>query len=467
MSDHTESIPSEDDSSSSSAINADDRKMAARWRPLVMALLIVALLLRIVAAIAVERQVTAAGRAFLIDGDAEGYWELAGCIASGRDYAIHTPPRSVLRVPGFPLLLAACIKVFGDNVFAARLMLAAVGTACCWLTYCLGRELHMRRTGFWAALFVAVNPLQVGTSVLILSETWFTFWMLLSLLALVHFLHHHPTSCTVNAACSTGLLCSKRLSLRAAGVGGLIGATVLVRPGFLPWLAVACAAIILFLTGSTNESEADSQSVAAAGGDAVALSTRLLVCVALVAGCFAAMTPWACRNASATGHFVFTSLWSGPSLYDGLNPGATGASDMRFFDDEQVMSRMTEYEMNQHYKDRAVQFAVENPGRTASLALKKAALYLSPVPNFAKRKGWGATVVCVVFWAFLAVTCFAGVRSRQWDGLALMVTVGPFLLFLLVHMVFVGSVRYRLPLEFPLAVLAAIGWRSLALTKRG
>ena len=34
---------------------------------------------------------------------------------------------------------------------------------------------------------------------------------------------------------------------------------------------------------------------------------------------------------------------------------------------------------------------------------------------------------------------------------------GPFLQFLLVHMVFVGSIRYRLPLEFPLSILAAHG----------
>jgi hypothetical protein len=33
----------------------------------------------------------------------------------------------------------------------------------------------------------------------------------------------------------------------------------------------------------------------------------------------------------------------------------------------------------------------------------------------------------------------------------------PFVQFLLVHMVFVGSIRYRLPVEFPLTIIAARG----------
>ena len=60
--------------------------------------------------------VTEAGRTFLIEGDANGYWELAQHIAAGEDYAIFQPPRRVLRTPGFPLLLAASIKVCSEKV---------------------------------------------------------------------------------------------------------------------------------------------------------------------------------------------------------------------------------------------------------------------------------------------------------------------------------------------------------------
>ena len=80
-------------------------------------ILLLALLVRVAAAIAIDQHVTSSGRSFLIEGDANGYWELGQHIAAGEDYAIHQPPRYVLRTPGFPLLLAASIRVFGDSIF--------------------------------------------------------------------------------------------------------------------------------------------------------------------------------------------------------------------------------------------------------------------------------------------------------------------------------------------------------------
>ena len=125
------------------------------------------------------------GHNFVIEGDANGYWDLGKAIAAGEEYSLYQPPRRVLRVPGFPLMLTASIRAFGVDVFPARCVLAVVGTGCCWLTWLLGSRLVMRRVGFWAALLMAIHPLQVVNSVLILSESWFTFWMLAGLLALV------------------------------------------------------------------------------------------------------------------------------------------------------------------------------------------------------------------------------------------------------------------------------------------
>lgn len=413
--------------------------MAAKWRPLVAALLIVSLLLRVLAAILVERYVESANRSFLIEGDANGYWELGQKLAAGEDYVLHVPARHVLRVPGFPLLLAGCIKLFGDSVFAARMVLAVIGTACCGLTFLLGTRLHSRRVGFWAALFVSVHPLHVGNSVLILSESWFTFWMLLSLLSLVWLIDSDEETCDITAGHYRP--CAWRLWLRSLLTGALTGITVLVRPGFLPWLGLSIATTLTFLHRRWW--------------------IRLLAVSGIMIGCYAILTPWALRNLSVTGHWVTTSLWSGPSLYDGLNPQADGSSNMEFFDVENVMKhqQMTEFQMNEHYKQRALQFAITNPGKAIHLAFKKALRFLSPWPNAMGGGNWATSIICVAFWALLFGAALVGLFSREWDLIGITVTLGPFLLFLLVHMVFVGSVRYRLPVESPVAVLAAIGWR--------
>ncbi|MEP3479449.1 MAG: glycosyltransferase family 39 protein [Fuerstiella sp.] len=420
-------------------------------------ILVAGIMLRAAAAVIVDRSVQQAGRSFLVEGDANGYWELAQKLAAGEDYAIHQPPRRVLRVPGFSLMLAASIKVFGNSILAARFLLAGVGTACCLLTYILAHQLMDRKVGLIAAAYLAVHPLQVANSVLILSENWFTFWMLLSLISLTAFLKRfsqpisdrqllsgHTVQDSTNSRSTSSALGERRAALLT---GILIGITVLIRPGYLPWVGFCVLAMMVCRHRTWGARTGQS--------------------VLLVLGCLLVMMPWAIRNQQATGHFVLTSLWSGPSLYDGLNPQATGASDMKFFDEEQVMNRMSEYEMNRHYSQRAVQFAVQNPRRAAVLGLHKAGLYLMPVPNFARERGWVVSGVCAVFWLAIFAGAGLGLSWMVRGGmtaefgdrlLILFIAAGPFLLFLLVHLAFVGSVRYRLPVEFPLSILASSGW---------
>ncbi len=122
---------------------------------------------------------------------------------------------------------------------------------------------------------------------------------------------------------------------------------------------------------------------------------KRILCAALICiGCFVALLPWAWRNYEATGHWVFTSLWSGPSLYDGLHDGATGVSDMKFIDQEGVFSTMSEFDANAYYKQQAIDFVISHPGRTMELGFIKAGRYLSPSLNAAGFSGGPFSVFC-------------------------------------------------------------------------
>ena len=373
----------------------------------------------------VERHVQNAGRQFLIEGDANGYWELATRVAAGQDYSIYQPPRFVLRTPGFPLLLAASIKAFGNSILAARLVLAFVGMACCWMTFLLGRGWFGERCGLIAANIMAISPLHVGNSVLILSETLFALGLITCLLLLsrlVGWPTEKPSGNLVRMSFCSGV---------ATGI------TVLIRPGWVLWVGVSSA--IGMFCGKRS------------------FIQQMLMITMILAGCFLALLPWAYRNHAVTGHWIFTSLWSGPSLYDGLHPNATGASDMRFVDEENIYSSKSEYEANAHYKQLAFQFAIQNKARAFQLAIIKAGRYLSPTPN---AQGFSVTPVFMVsllfYAAFFLFVIFGTWRLRQ-QLAAIVLLASPFLQFLLVHMVFVGSIRYRLPVEYPLSVLAAAG----------
>jgi len=163
------------------------------------------------------------------------------------------------------------------------------------------------------------------------------------------------------------------------------------------------------------------------------------------------------RNYQVTNHFVPTTLWAGPSLYDGLNPQATGDSNMIFFDQENVLKTMSEYEMNQHYTKRAIKYARENPGHVFRLMGAKLLRYWKPWPNAVQfQKFWMIFAVSVIF---IPVMCFAiyGAWVSRDQYLLLLITLGPVIYFSLIHLIFVSSLRYRLPAEYSLYILSAVG----------
>jgi hypothetical protein len=187
----------------------------------------------------------------------------------------------------------------------------------------------------------------------------------------------------------------------------------------------------------------------------------------LLAGLFGSLLPWALRNQAVAGHFTWTTFWVGPSLYDGLNPEADGDSDMAFFDRENLLGNMTEYEMDREYRRRAIEFAAKNPGRTVQLMFVKLGRYWMLWPNAAQfQSSWMRLLVFFSSTALLLPAIYGSWMSRRrWD--LLMIAWGPALYFAAIHMLFVGSIRYRLPAEYPLAVLAGVGWAAMWRTFRG
>jgi 4-amino-4-deoxy-L-arabinose transferase-like glycosyltransferase len=377
----------------------------------------------LIAAAVVDRIVAATpGRICLIEGDAEGYWLLGGHLAKGEDYVVYQPPRKILRMPGLPVILAGCRLVFGDAKLPARIVLAMIGAAGCGCVYWLGCELVGPEVGLIAAAATAVSPALVVFSPLFLSESSFATAMTAALVPIVRLLKIRGGG-------------TPRL-LESALAGLLCALATYLRPTWLPIVILAAGLVVVV------------------GRFQVA---RWIEAGVLLAAFGVAYAPWVIRNHDVSGHWVITTLWVGPSLYDGLNPNATGDSDMTFFDRDNLLGRMSEYDVDQEYRRRAWEFVAANPGQTAQLALIKAGRYWSPLPNAAQ---FGQPVVSLgLFAATLPLYLFAvvGVWAHRRDWRLLLATLGPAAFFCAVHMLFVGSIRYRLPAEMPLWILAAAG----------
>ena len=415
----------------------------------VLWVLLLALGLRIGAALSVHTYLESADQEFLIAGDAAGYWELGQKIADGDDYTLYTPPRQAMRMPGYPVFLAVSVQFGGKRLLPVRLLQAFVGTVACWFVYLLGTSLLDERAGLVATLLAAVSPTFVGFTPLILSETLFAATLLISLILMAKLAVEWPLSRqSIDGRTETSGTLKCRIWL-AIGTGIAVGVACYVRPSWLLTAPLFCV-IHLLMTWLGRRHNATVTT-------RVVMTTKALECGFVVVGLAVTLAPWTIRNSQVIGHVIPTTLWVGPSLYDGLHPAATGSSDMKFFEDDNLLARMTEYEMDHEYRRRAWEFVRENPGRAIQLGCIKVARLWKPWPNAAQfRQWWLCLIVAAFFLPTVGFALFAAVR-RKCDVRCLLLTAGPVIYFTAIHSIFVGSLRYRLPAEYPLLILSAAG----------
>lgn len=447
------------DASINSAVNGQ-RVYTWLW-----CILAFALVVRLGAAIAVQQVVSRTpGRLCLIAGDAEGYWELGKQLARGKNFEIYTPPRRVLRMPGFPAVLAMSISLFGEDVGRARLVLAMIGTLACGAVFWLTRDLFGAEAGLIATGLAAVSPSFIVFSVMILSEMTFALTLLLSLITLVRVIRMFQNEQSYPLPSGA--------TLAAAFVGGLAAALACyIRPSWLLFPPMVMGLLWIFPQRRTADRPAIGFPEVTSTRPELRLRFRAFCLgLVLVLGLILGLAPWTARNYFVTGgKIVPTTLWMGPSLYDGLNPEANGDSHMEFLRNS-VYETMSEYEVDQHYRREAWKWAAKNPGKVWQLVWIKLGRYWNLFPNTPQfdhwyvRLGLLAYVVPVLgFGVWGVFTVGRGTRpnsisrlSISW-GWILVFALGPILYFSGLHTLFVSSLRYRLPAEFAFLALTAVG----------
>ena len=394
-------------------------------------ILAVGLALRVVAAFVVQGYADRISKPCVF-GDTVIYADLARAILAGRPYEVNQwgIPHYALRTPGYPAFLAACQAVFGERLLPVRLVQATLGTVGVYLVYRLvERTVADRRAAVVASALAAVEPYGIGLGALVLSEGLLVPLMLAGLWGL---------SVLWTRA---GELGPRRWAAVAVGTGLAQGAAILVRPS---WALMVPALLAAWVVGVGRERRREALKRAAI----VALATA------------AVMAPWWARNARVFGRFVPTALWVGASLYDGLSPGATGASEMSFLESSGFVE-LDEVTQDATLRRLAVEFALSHPGRALELAAIKAARFWSPWPNTETLRSpavaWASAVATLPLFGLVAIGTWDGRR----DGRSLVLLLGPLVYFMALHMVFVSSIRYRIPGFLPALGLAAVGWRRL------
>jgi hypothetical protein len=188
-----------------------------------------------------------------------------------------------------------------------------------------------------------------------------------------------------------------------------------------------------------------------------ALARRAAAAAMMVLMVVVGLLPWAARNRAVTGDWVWLTTRGGISLYDGLGPRATGASDLSYTKTMPEVQGLSEVEWDRYFKDRAWAEAKSDPGRVVCLAWKKLVRTWSPRPNVKAYRQGAVATVSAAWMVSLIVLAVLGVWSRRRAMAAWGLMLLPVVVFTVLHMVFVGSVRYRVPTMPLVMVLAATG----------
>ena len=122
-----------------------------------------------------------------VAGDALMYGDLAHNMVAHHVYGFSATVilPTLIRLPGYPLFLAACFEVFGVGNYAAVVVVQmVVDLAGCALLGLLAERLWGRRAGLAAVWLAAVCPFTANYSVVVLAETLSAFCVVVALVAL-------------------------------------------------------------------------------------------------------------------------------------------------------------------------------------------------------------------------------------------------------------------------------------------
>jgi hypothetical protein len=153
-------------------------------------------------------------------------------------------------------------------------------------------------------------------------------------------------------------------------------------------------------------------------------------------------------------------LQVGASLYDGLNPQATGASDMRVVDrfrqEERLAASSLEYRLDRRLRQEAILWAREHPDKVLRLALGKLGRMWNLWPNEAAFSAWPIRLGVLFTYVPLLILAIIGAARTIGQGWPYWLCWLPAVYLTLLHVVFVSSVRYREPAMLALIPLAAV-----------
>jgi len=327
-------------------------------------------------------------------------------------------------MPGTALFFAPSVWLFGpiNAVIPIRLLQSLLLACQTGLVALIAQRITRNNiAAFFGAAIVALYPFFLFYQGLLLSETLFNTLLLAGLASLYQWRHRGGRIDGVFVLCCA---CFAAATLTKASL------TV------LPPLLVALAAWTRDVTW------------------------RRAFAVLIAASCLYALflSPWWIRNELLLARFVPFTTGSAQNLYLGNNPhNPEGGIDWSRDVEPDVASHLLaipdEVTRQQAFSKAAVNYIEAHPVEVFRVAAKKFVRYWNVIPNAAEFGGWYAFVSAATFGPIIVLAIVGLLRQRrEWRTLMPLLTIVAY--FTLLHTLTIASLRYRLPIEPILIVLA-------------
>lgn len=378
-----------------------------------------------------------------LQNDPDRYRQLAENLVARGTFGAGDQP-TAYRPPLWSLMLVPTVaggEMVELRIAVLQLLLGLATVALvCWLT----EQWHVGRAAWLAPLLVAIDPILLRQSTVVMTETLATLLAALALAALTWHAHR-PTVA------------------RALATGVILGLACLCRPTFMPWLALLLP-LLLLIDGSPAGKPAFKHAA----------------CVLLAS--VAILLPWTMRNYFAFGRPIIGTTHGGytlllgnnASFYDYARHGEWGtawdatAFQTQLAHDLAAAPPADEIARDRLEYDQAWRQIEQAPGDFLRSAVLRLGYLFSPLPHRvgtsqSAAESWLRAAIGVFYLAEFALV-IAGITSLRgkllrapwiW-GVALVAS------FAAVHLLYWTDMRMRAPLVPFLALVAAAGLGSLA-----
>ena len=350
------------------------------------------------------------------------YLALSEKILDGSGYVDDVGQSTAFRPVGYPLFLSGLRLLGIHSLTAIRIVQAFIGMGNVFLLFLLGTMLYSRNAGLIAAGFAAIYPYFIFLPGTILASTWFSFILVAATILFIK-----------------GQRIGNKTLMLAGGV--LLGYATLVRPSTLLFIG----AVIVWLVLNTQDRK------------------TLAVQSAIVVIAFSAViSPWMIRNYSRLGIFNLSTN-GGRNLWLGNNEKATPHTGSNLPPtkeiEEQLNQAQNEVQKDQVYSRAAWEFIRNHPQQTAILFIKKSLAFWrwDPSPTtdgYVKQNKllWWISVLSFgpIFLLSLFGFAFSSPKVKKATMLFWLYAAA----FTFLHAVYFPKVRFRLPLDQFLMVMA-------------